>query len=477
MDDVIAAGPLADLVVVANRLPVRRTENGWQTSPGGLVAALAPVLAKRRGAWVGWTGEGLTDSVLPTPEPFEHDGMLLQELPVHADEVVDHYEGAANGTIWPLYHDAIQAPEFHRHWWRTHRSINRRFAEFAARVAAPGAAVWVHDYQLQFVPQFLREMRPDVRIGFFLHIPFPPEELFVRLPWRRDVIEGLLGADLVGFQTRSDARNFQSLCRRLAGHPVRHGDVTVGSRRVRTGAFPITVDVATIEEAARHPGRQQAVAELRERLGNPATVLLGVDRLDYTKGIEVRLKAFRELLEAGLLRVPEAVMVQVATPSREDVAAYAEERDRIERLIGEINGTFGQVGAPAVHYIHRTIPFDDLVTLYRAADIMMVTPFRDGMNLVAKEFVATRIDGSGALVLSEFAGAARELTAATLVNPHDTDGVRDAMARLLRTTPAERRAGMRTLRRAVRRSDVHVWANSFLVALDAATTDGLTGSS
>ena len=460
----------AELVVIANRLPVRRAEHGWETSPGGLVAALAPVLAKRQGAWVGWSGD-VDETAVELPDPFVHDEMLLQELPMSADEVGNHYEGAANGTIWPLYHDAVQAPEFHRHWWRTHVAVNLRFAEAAARIAAPGAVVWVHDYQLQFVPRMLRELRPDVRIGFFLHIPFPPEELFVRLPWRRDVIEGLLGADLVGFQTLSDVRNFRSLARRLAGHPVRHGDVTVGSRTVRTGAFPITVDVASIEEAARRPGREEAVADLRRQLGEPATVLLGVDRLDYTKGIEVRLKAFRELLDDGVLAVPEAVMVQVATPSREDVAAYVEERDRIERLVGEINGTFGRVGAPAVHYIHRSLPFDDLVTLYRAADIMMVTPFRDGMNLVAKEFVAAKIDGSGALVLSEFAGAAHEMTAATLVNPHDTDGVRDAMARLLRTTPAERRVGMRTLRRVVRRSDVHDWANGFLAALEAATAE------
>ncbi|MEO1062526.1 MAG: trehalose-6-phosphate synthase [Actinomycetota bacterium] len=460
----------ADFVVIANRLPVRRHGDRWETSPGGLVAALAPVLAKRSGAWVGWSGDETEgDDVLP--EPFVHDDMLLQELPMSRAAVADHYEGAANGTIWPLYHDAIQAPEFHRHWWRTHVAVNERFAEATARIAARDAVVWVHDYQLQFVPRMLRELRPDLRIGFFLHIPFPPEELFVRLPWRREVIEGLLGADLVGFQTLSDVRNFRSLARRLAGHPVRHGDVTVGNRIVRTGAFPITVDVTSIEEAARRPGRDEAVTDLRHRLGDPVTVLLGVDRLDYTKGIEVRLKAFQELLEDGVLAVPKAVMVQVATPSREDVAAYVDERDRIERLVGEINGMYGRVGAPAVHYIHRNLPFDDLVTLYRAADVMMVTPFRDGMNLVAKEFVAAKVDGSGALVLSEFAGAAHELTAATLVNPHDTDGVREAMSRLLETTPTERRVGMRTLRRTVRRADVHDWANGFLAALEAATNE------
>jgi alpha,alpha-trehalose-phosphate synthase [UDP-forming] len=385
---------------------------------------------------------------------------------LRAHEVEGFYTGFSNGTLWPLYHDAIQASTFHRDWWRTYRSVNLRFAEHAAAVAGPGATVWVHDYQLQLVPAMLRALRPDVRIGFFLHIPFPPQELFMRLPWRTQLLEGVLGADVIGFQVPVAAQNFAVLARRLVGvqgaPPILHHD----GRRVRVGAFPISIDVDRIEDIGRRDSVVAEAAALRERMGSPAVVLLGVDRLDYTKGIEARLRAYRELLQDGLVTAGRCVLVQIAVPSRADVPAYGDERDRVERFVGEINGDFGDVGAPAVHYLHRGVSTEELVALYRAADVMLVTPYRDGMNLVAKEYVAARVDELGTLVLSEFAGAARELVGAVLVNPFDTASVKEAIVSAVGSSAHAARRRMRRNRRAVRRWTVHDWSRSFLEALD-----------
>ena len=310
--------------------------------------------------------------------------------------------------------------------------MNQRFAAAADSVSAEGATVWVHDYQLQLVPAMLRALRPDLRIGFFLHIPFPPIELFMQMPLRAEILRGLLGADLVGFQQKLAAQNFVRLARHLLGLRYRGTTIDVGGRRVKAGAFPISIDPHEMEETRRDAerfrrerGRSVSSSVTRRRL------ILGVDRLDYTKGIELRLDAFRELLEEGSLSVPETIMVQVATPSRERVEHYETLRTRVEREVGRINGEFGRVGMPAVHYLHQSYDRAELAALYCAADVMMVTPLRDGMNLVAKEYVAARIDHGGALVLSEFAGAANELRHAFLCNPHDPDDVKEALMRAI----------------------------------------------
>jgi trehalose 6-phosphate synthase len=325
--------------------------------------------------------------------------------------------------------------------------------------------VWVHDYHLQLVPMMLRGLRPDVRIGFFLHIPFPPQELFVQLPWRREILEGLLGADLVGLQVPGAAANFARLARRLTDAGTADAGLSYDGRIVRVGSFPISIDTADIESRACDPQVQQRSREIRADLGNPELLLLGVDRLDYTKGIDQRVRAVGELFEEGTLRTPQHVMVQIAVPSREEDGHYQQERDQLERLVGEVNGRFAQVGHPAIHYLHRSVPIDELVALYLAADMMLVTPLRDGMNLVAKEYVTARTEATGALVLSEFAGAALELRSAILVNPHDLDGIKGAVRYAMDLEPPEARARMRKLRRVVHNADVFSWARSFLAAL------------
>ncbi|WP_396265376.1 trehalose-6-phosphate synthase [Gordonia bronchialis] len=470
----------AEFVVVANRLPVDKEVQAdgtvhWKRSPGGLVTALEPILRSRTGAWVGWSG------IADSDDNPDVEGIDIHAVPLSTSEIAEYYEGFSNATLWPLYHDVIVKPEYHREWWNTYVEVNRRFAEETSKAAGHGAVVWVQDYQLQLVPKMLRMLRPDLRIGFFLHIPFPPVELFMQMPWRTEIIEGLLGADLIGFHLPGGAQNFLYLARRLAGQATskgsvgvrsRFGVVQVGFRTVRVGAFPISIDSGELDAKARSKEIRARAAEIRAELGNPKTVLLGVDRLDYTKGIDVRLRALSELLAEKRIDPHETVMVQLATPSRERVDSYVKMRAEIEQLVGNINGSYSVVGQPVIQYLHRPVPRDELIAFFVAADVMLVTPLRDGMNLVAKEYVACRSDLGGALVLSEFTGAAAELKSAYQANPYDLDGVKDAIAAAVDQTPHEGRRRMRALRRQVLTHDVAKWAESFLGALsaDAETT-------
>ncbi|PJJ70200.1 trehalose 6-phosphate synthase [Sediminihabitans luteus] len=463
-----------DLVVVANRLPVDITLDddgkvGWKRSPGGLVTALEPVMQKSDGAWVGWSG-GPDLEV----EPFDADDMYLVPVTLSADEIERYYEGFSNDTLWPLYHDVIAPPAFHRQWWDTYRRVNQRFADAAAAQAAPGAIVWVHDYQLQLVPRMLREQRPDLRIGFFNHIPFPPLELFQQLPWRRAVVDGLLGADLIGFQRAGDASNFIRAVRRLTDYTTRGPIITMPDangkpgRHVRAASFPISIDSNHFDQLARTPEVQARAKEIRADLGDPDVMMLGVDRLDYTKGIRHRIKAYGEILQDGRLDVGHATLVQVASPSRENVGAYQDLREHVEGLVGRINGEFGEIGHSAIHYLHHSYPPEEMAAMYLAADVMLVTSLRDGMNLVAKEYVAARSDDRGVLVLSEFTGAADEMSSgALLVNPHDIDGMKDSIVAAAHMDHREQRRRMRRLRRRVLSDDVAKWSDSFLGVLTA----------
>ena len=454
------------LVVVSNRLPIDETvaadgATAWRRSNGGLVRALHSVVRDEASVWVGWTGAlGEESSTM-----LEMDGLRMHSVPMSAEDHADYYEGFANATLWPLYHDAVEQPVYHRRWWEAYHRLNQRFADVTARVADRDAVVWVQDYHLQLVPAMLRKLRPDLRIGFFMHIPFPPGELFVQLPRRVELMEGLLGADLVGFQRPGAARNFAWLASHLLDLPTTKRDIPYDGRVVRTGAFPISIDVEEIEALADCSQARERARQLRADLGDPDRVILGVDRLDYIKGIEQRLKAYRELLADGRVKVPDTVMVQVAVPSRQREGQYRLLAERIEQEVARINGDFGRVGLAAVHYLHQAIKPAELTALYLAADVMAVTPLRDGMNLIAKEYVAARVDGNGALVLSEFCGAAAELRQAYQVNPHDLDGMKGALLRALEAEPLDNRRRMRAMRRHLHTHDVRRWAHSYLSAL------------
>ncbi|NND85299.1 MAG: trehalose-6-phosphate synthase, partial [Acidimicrobiia bacterium] len=435
------------VIVVANRLPVKWDAAGarWETSPGGLVSALTPILQASEGSWVGWSG--VSDSEFA---PFEHEG--IEQVPIHLseDQYREFYVGFCNGTLWPLYHDAIRPPEFHRHTWRPYVDVNRIFAERTAEVASDDDIVWVQDYQLQLVPRMLREAEVGHRIGFYLHIPFPPVELFSTLPWRSQVLNGLLGSDVIAFQSRSSRSNFARAARRLVGAEGSSSRLEYQGRTIELQVSPIGIDAEAFAALGRDPSIVERAAQIRSDLGDPEVVILGVDRLDYTKGIDFRIKALETLLERRPELVGKVALVQVAVPSREDVEQYRIIREDIERLVGRVNGSFGEVGRPPIHYLHRSLPIKELAAYYRAADVMLVTPLRDGMNLVAKEYVAIHHRPPGVLVLSEFAGAAEQFGAALLVNPYDTDGLTSMLEWSTRIDAEERSRRMRRLWRSVR---------------------------
>jgi trehalose 6-phosphate synthase len=440
-------------------------EPTWGRSPGGLVTALDPVMRSADGAWVGWVGQPDLDI-----DPFEIDGTNLVPVRLSAEDVELYYEGFSNDTIWPLYHDVIAAPRYRRVWWEAYHRVNRRFADAAAEAASEGGIVWVQDYQLQLVPQMLRESRPDLTIGYFHHIPFPAYGLFSQLPWRRQVLQGLLGADVIGFQRAADAGNFARAVRRQLRYDTKATGITVpqddGTTRLALAkSFPISIDASSYIEMARRPVVRARAAEIRASLGNPKRILLGVDRLDYTKGIPHRMKAYGELLDDGRISVEDVTLVQVASPSRERVAAYVQLRDDIELMVGRINGDHDTMDHTAIRYLHQNYPREEMVALYLAADVMLVTALRDGMNLVAKEYVASRIDNRGVLVLSEFTGASDELGSAIRINPHDIGGLKDAIVRAIEMSTAEQGRRMRSLRRRVLDHTVEDWSREFLEAL------------
>jgi trehalose 6-phosphate synthase len=451
------------MVVVANRLPYSRGADGRLTvSPGGLVAALLPAIAGRDALWIGAHGSAIEESI-------DRDGVRLVSVATNATEQAAFYDGFSNGTLWPLYHDAVRPPSYDASWWSAYLLVNQRFAETTAQRAPPGALVWVHDYQLQLVPAMLRSLRPDVRIGYFHHIPFPHADLFRQLPWRCEIIAGIAGADVVGFQRRGDVTNFLTAASALCGLGVAEsgdgsGQLTDGDRSVTVAAYPVPVDATTFANRARRASVAERARELRRALGSPQHLLLGIDRLDYTKGIDQRLSVIRSLFERGVLKPGRDVYLQVAVPSRGDTTGYAELRSEVERRVGDINGEFARVGSAVVHYLHRSVAANELSALYCAADIMLVTPFRDGMNLVAKEFVASRVDGGGQLVLSEFTGAADELPDAFLVNPHDTRSMEAAIEDAL-SAPDGGRDSMAAMRSGIVGQSPQQWASAFFHGL------------
>jgi trehalose 6-phosphate synthase len=481
-------------IVVSNRLPVDRVieadgSASWSRSPGGLVTALEPVMRANEGAWIGWGGQPDLEF-----EPFDSEGIRVVPVPLSAADIRDYYEGFSNDTLWPLYHDVIAPPSFHREWWESYVDVNQRFAAATASAAAEGAIVWVQDYQLQLVPKLLRELRPDLTIGFFNHIPFPPYGIYSQLPWRTQIIEGLLGADVIGFQRVADASNFQRAVRRLKGYTTKGTQVEVplidqtpgvrvfgpikrqGSfRTVVARSFPISIDAASFEQLARTPSVQARAKQIREELGNPKTIMLGVDRLDYTKGIGHRLKAYGELLADGKLSAEDVTLLQVANPSRERVQAYIALRDEIELTVGRINGDFATIAHTPISYHHHGYPREEMAAFYLAADVMLVTALRDGMNLVAKEYVACRFDDDGVLVLSEFAGASDELKRALLINPHDIEGLKDAIMQAITMPKRDRSARMRSMRKRVIEHDVAHWSNDFLKVLGTYAHHGARG--
>ena len=461
------------VIIVANRLPVTvsPTESGVevQKSTGGLATGLLRPHEQSGGVWIGWSGsteEDLSELQRKALQEKLSD-MRLVAVPLTGAQVARYYEGYSNGVLWPLFHYLLDQIPLHVRDWDAYVEVNEQFAEKVAQHYRPGDLIWVHDYQLLLLPQLLRRRLPDARVGFFLHIPFPSEELFRILPERDQVLRGLLGADLVGFHTPAYLRHFAASLTQILGLTVDIDRVQLADRDVRLGVFPMGIDAESFRKMSEAPGVAAEALTLKDN-GN-LKLLVGVDRLDYTKGIPRRLLAYERMLEAHPDLREGVRLVQVAVPSRTNVEAYQEIRALVDGLVGRINGAFGTPRWVPVHYIYRGLSEPELVALYRAADVMLVTPLRDGMNLVAKEFVASRIDGDGVLVLSEFAGASWELPEAIQVNPYDVEATAESYYRALTMAAEERRARLAPLRARVEAYDVHRWTASFLEQLETIT--------
>jgi len=471
---------MSRLLIVSNRLPVTiaAQEGGLRVEPssGGLATGLGAVHATQESLWIGWPGP---TSALDEAARAELARKLaeLRLEPVHLtdEEVHEYYEVFSNGLLWPLFHYLLDQVPMRAGGWDAYQRVNRKFADRVAEIWRPGDRVWVHDYQLLLVPQMLRESLPEARIGFFLHIPFPAPAVFRALPHREELLRGLLGADLVGFHTPSYLRHFAGALLRILGLEARIDRIVDGDREVRIGAFPMGVDASAWVALAE---REDVLARAREVRGTEGIQLLvGIDRLDYTKGIQRRLLAYEELLTAHPELHGRVRLVQVAVPSRGGVKAYRELRNQVDALVGRIQGRFATPTWSPVSYMHRSLAREEVVALYRAADVLLVTPIRDGMNLVAKEFVASRVDGDGVLVLSEFAGAASEMAGALLVNPYDVQATAETIRSALSLSTEARRERMLMLRRRVVSADVNWWSARFLSALEEETAPRRTRSS
>jgi alpha,alpha-trehalose-phosphate synthase [UDP-forming] len=465
------------LIVVSNRLPIilKQEETGWVLKPGagGLVSALAPVLSHRGGLWIGWPGlplekGGAWEQVLDAG--YRERGYDLVPVLLSESEVKGFYEGFSNGILWPLFHDLLGRCDFNPSFWYTYLDVNRKFAECVLEHSRAEDFIWVQDYQLIHVAQSVRERDETRRLGFFLHIPFPPLDILLKLPWRGQILSALLAYDLLGFQTPRDTRNFLTCIQHLLPDAEISDEspiaevLRIGSRTVRVGSFPIGIDFKSYEETARSEEVERRVEELRRKIG-PVHLILGVDRLDYTKGLPERLEAFRNALKRHPELREQVVLFQIVVPSREAVPEYQALKAHLEQLVGEINGQFSTAGWVPVQYHYKSLTRRDLVSLYRLARVGFITSIKDGMNLVAKEFCAAQVDGRGVLVLSEFAGAAAQLQdGALLVNPHDIEGMADALKTAVEMGDDERQRRMEQMRTILREQDIFWWVDYYLRA-------------
>jgi trehalose 6-phosphate synthase/phosphatase len=462
------------LIVISNRLPasLRPTTGGWRAekSSGGLATAMNPVLRSRGGLWIGWPGESARIGDPKRQEILDKwragDNLVAVEIPPETSR--HFYEGYANQTLWPLFHHFPSRLTFDPKGWAAYKAANELFRDAVVSQYHEGDLLWVHDYHLMLLPRMLREALPKAAIGFFLHIPFPSSEVFRVLPEREDLLEGVLGADLVAFHTYSHLQHFRNSLLRVIGRESRLDEVDAGGRSVRLEALPIGIAPEDFTSFLRKKETQLHIEELRRRYQG-RRILLAVDRMDYTKGIPERLRTYRGLLERRPDLRGKVVLLQVAVPSREHIFSYDALRRQVNELVGEINGQFATPEWTPVIYIRRGLARPELVALYAAADIAWVSPLRDGMNLVAKEYVACKTDQDGVLILSEFAGAAEEMGEAMIVNPYDEDRTAAAVEAALALTPDERHRRMAALQDRVHRNNVSAWSRNFLSALEEAS--------
>ena len=468
---------MSRLIIASNRLPVKIEKNEdtftATVSAGGLATGLSSYHKNNDSVWMGWPGiDAKTNK-----EQNEIKSILAKEhcVPIFLDNdlIENFYDGFSNATLWPLFHYFTEYTVFKETYWEAYKKVNEIFAEAIIQNAKTNDTVWVHDYQLFLLPELLKSARPDLNVGFFLHIPFPSYEVFRILPWREEIVRGILGADLVGFHTYDYARHFISSVKRLLGYEIDFNTISTESRHVYVDVFPMGIDYAKFENKAikilSKPVKDRSKEHQdidRFLLDAPdKRLILSIDRLDYTKGIPERIKAFRRFLNDHPEYKEKVSLIMLTVPSRVDVEQYQNLRSEIEELVGGINGQFGTLSWNPIIYFYRSLPFDNLIELYASADVALLTPLRDGMNLVAKEFIATKINHKGVLILSEMAGATKELGEAILVNPNNIKDVSDAIYKAINMSDENQTQAMLSMQERLKRYNVHKWASEFMIAL------------
>ncbi len=458
---------MGNLIIVSNRLPVSVVKKGgelvFRESVGGVATGLNALRRRVKNVlWIGWPGivkENIRGKESYVTEKLRSLG--LYPVFLSKKDKNAFYYGFCNKTIWPLFHYFTQYVILNKNYWRAYERVNKMYLEAVLEVYSPGDIIWVHDYHLMLLPKLIREALPEATIGFFLHIPFPSFEVFRMLPWRKEILEGLLGADLIGFHTYDYACHFLDSVSKLLGYEHSLGYIYLKDRVVKVDAFPMGIDFEYFNSAVKNPKVKAEIKRLKKRVKGKKLVF-SIDRLDYTKGVVLRLKAYDEFLNENPEFREKVILVLVVVPSRTGIKQYMEFKKEVEKLVGEINGKYGTFSWTPIWYLYRYIPQETLIALYYLADVALITPVRDGMNLVAKEYIATKVDGRGVLILSEFAGASRELVEALIVNPFNTDEVAKALKEALTMPLDEQVLRNKVMRDRLRRYDVHRWANAFL---------------
>ena len=448
------------LIVAANRGPIRKTESGWEAAVGGLSTALLPVLEKQGGVWVSMRD----DESAPERQEYPADdpSIIVRRIPLSKSEVDNYYYGMSNTVLWPVAHYMIQHFELKQAFIDNYRRVNRKFADAVIDEYQDGDSIWIQDYHLMLAPGHIREALPDATVAHFWHIPWPAMEVFRILPWSRELLRGMLGCDLIGFHVQEYVENFIESARVLLGAEVDENTVYWNGREVRVQAHPIGIEVDRFKSMSETDEVQRKIRELRGEVGGEFLVV-GIDRLDYTKGILSRLEAFEQFLQENPEYHERVSFYQVATPSRTEVESYKQLKREVDEAVGRINGAFASGRWTPVHYRYRTYTQQELCTFYRAADVALLTPLRDGMNLVTQEFIAANEDGM--VILSELTGAAYLLPEALQVNPYDQDGLAKAIKEALEMSEEEKKRRMHKLKGRVADLDVHVWADGFLKAM------------
>ncbi len=466
-------------IIISNRLPVQLQieDNNITAIPsvGGLATGMKSVHSGGDSLWIGWSGladeeipEGLSPKIDKALKKYASSKVNLTE-----DDVDGFYYGFSNRTIWPLFHYFMEYTEFELDNWNTYVAVNQKFADAILEKSEDDDTIWVHDYQLMLVPQMIRKQRPNVSIGFFLHIPFPSFEIFRTLPWREKILEGLLGSDLIGFHTYDYERHFLSSVRRLLGLEVSFNEIYLDDRVIKVDSFPMGIDYKKFSDAAKEHGQKKEIdhSDLQQRLNQykesspDAKFILSIDRLDYTKGIAKRLNAFEYFLNKYPEYKEKVRLIILAVPSRSNVPQYQLLKKEVDELVGRINGELSTVSWMPIWYFYRSMPFDNLIDLYTSSDIALLTPIRDGMNLVAKEYIATRTDKTGVLILSEMAGSANEMNESLLINPNNFEQIADALYEAINMPIEEQQARNSLLQKRLERYNVEKWANDFMKSL------------